>query len=186
MVTTVIPAVPYRRDADRSTGSSTGSAWRSSPRAASTSSCSSSPTLVLRNTTVTGGDTGAHVWFPDFLIDHFLPWRVAGWSPDFYAGFPAGQFYFPFPAVLIVDPRRLPPVQRRVQARHRARARSAFPVGAYVFARGIRVPRPAAPLFAVAATAFLFFKAGGDATMTFDFHIMGGTLPAPSRASSRS
>ena len=37
-------------------------------------------------------------------------------------------------------------------------------------------PRPAAPLFAVAATAFLFFKDGGDATMTFDHHIMGGTL----------
>ena len=45
-----------------------------------------------------------------------------------------------------------------------------------MFARGIRVPRPAAPLFAVAATAFMFFKDGGDATMTFDFHIMGGTL----------
>src|SRR5262245_46201971 len=41
------------------------------------------PSLVLRNTTITGGDTGAHVWFPDFLIDHFLPWRVAGWSNDF-------------------------------------------------------------------------------------------------------
>jgi hypothetical protein len=38
------------------------------------------PSLILRNTTITGGDTGAHVWFPDFLIDHFLPWRVAGWS----------------------------------------------------------------------------------------------------------
>src|SRR4051794_41102613 len=59
------------------------------------------PSLVLRNTTITGGDTGAHVWFPDFLIDHFLPWRVTGWSNDFYAGFPAGQVYFPFPAVLI-------------------------------------------------------------------------------------
>ena len=45
-----------------------------------------------------------------------------------------------------------------------------------MFARGIRAPRPAAPLFAVAATGFLFFKDGGDATMTFDFHIMGGTL----------
>ena len=31
-------------------------------------------------------------------------------------------------------------------------------------------------LFAVAATAFLFFKDGGDATMKFDHHIMGGTL----------
>jgi hypothetical protein len=38
------------------------------------------------------------------------------------------------------------------------------------------VPRPAAPLFAVGATAFLFFKDGGDATMRYDHHIMGGTL----------
>ena len=100
------------------------------------------PKLVLRNTTITGGDTGAHVWFPDFLIDHFLPWRVAGWSNDFYAGFPAGQFYFPFPAVLIaildvflpyniafklvtaLGPIALPGRRLRVRPRHpRARVR---------------------------------------------------------------
>ena len=33
-------------------------------------------------------------------------------------------------------------------------------------------------MLAVAATGFLFFKDGGDATMTFDFHIMGGNLPS--------
>ncbi len=133
------------------------------------------PKLVLRNTTVTGGDTGAHVWFPDFLIDHFLPWRVAGWSNDFYAGFPAGQFYFPFPAVLIAILDVFLPYNIAFKL-VTALGPIAFPVGAYVFARGIRVPRPAAPLFAVAATAFMFFKDGGDSTMTFDFHIMGGTL----------
>ena len=133
------------------------------------------PKLVLRNTTVTGGDTGAHVWFPDFLIDHFLPWRVAGWSNDFYAGFPAGQFYFPFPAVLIAILDVFLPYNVAFKL-VTALGPIAFPVGAYVFARGIRAPRPAAPLFAVAATAFMFFKDGGDATMTFDFHIMGGTL----------
>ena len=130
---------------------------------------------MLRNTTVTGGDTGAHVWFPDFLIDHFLPWRVAGWSNDFYAGFPAGQFYFPFPAVLIAILDVVLPYNIAFKL-VTALGPVALPVGAYVFGRGIRVPRPAAPLFAVAATAFLFFKDGGDATMTFDFHIMGGTL----------
>ena len=46
---------------------------------------------------------GAHVWFPAYLRDHLLPsWRVAGWSPDWFAGFPAGQFYFPLPALLVV------------------------------------------------------------------------------------
>jgi hypothetical protein len=133
------------------------------------------PRLVLRNTTITGGDTGAHVWFPDFLIDHFLPWRVAGWSNDFYAGFPAGQFYFPFPAVLIALLDLVLPYNIAFKL-VTALGPVALPAGAYAFARGIRVPRPAAPLFAVAATAFLYFKDGGDSTMTFDFHIMGGTL----------
>jgi hypothetical protein len=135
------------------------------------------PKLVLRNTTVTGGDTGAHVWFPDYLIDHFLPWRVAGWSNDFYAGFPAGQFYFPFPAVLIALLDVFLPYNIAFKL-VTAVGPIALPAGAYVFARGIRAPRPAAPMLAVAATAFLFFKEGGDATMTFDLHIMGGTLAA--------
>src|SRR4051812_20914377 len=133
------------------------------------------PSLVLRNTTITGGDTGAHVWFPDFLIDHFLPWKVAGWSNDFYAGFPAGQFYFPFPAVLIALLDVVLPYNIAFKL-VTVLGPLALPAGAYVFARGIRAPRPAAPMLAVAATGFLFFKDGGDTTMTFDFHIMGGNL----------
>ncbi|MDQ1431974.1 MAG: hypothetical protein QOF40_2576 [Actinomycetota bacterium] len=133
------------------------------------------PKLLLRNTTIAGGDTGAHVWFPDYLRDHLLPWRVAGWSNDFYAGFPAGQFYFPFPAVLIVVLDLFLPYNIAFKL-VTALGPLALPLGAYVFARGIRVPRPAAPLFAVAATAFMFLKDGGDSTMTFDLHIMGGTL----------
>src|SRR5215207_3632597 len=135
------------------------------------------PSLVLRNTTITGGDTGAHVWFPDFLIDHFLPGRVSGWSNDFYAGFPAGQFYFPFPAVLIALLDVVLPYNIAFKIVTVA-GPLALPAGAYVFARGIRAPRPAAPMLAVAATGFLFFKDGGDATMVFDFHIMGGNLPS--------
>src|SRR3979409_2349838 len=42
------------------------------------------PKLLLRNSTIAGGDSGAHVWFPDYLRDHLLPWRVSGWSNDFY------------------------------------------------------------------------------------------------------
>ncbi|MFI5052854.1 MAG: 6-pyruvoyl-tetrahydropterin synthase-related protein, partial [Acidimicrobiia bacterium] len=133
------------------------------------------PGLLFRNTTITGGDTGAHVWFPAFLRDHLLPWRLSGWSNDFYAGFPAGQFYFPFPAVLIVALNVLLPYNVAFKL-VTALGPLALPAGAYVFGRGIRVPRPAAPLLAVAATAFMFFKDGGDSTMTFDLHIMGGTL----------
>ncbi len=133
------------------------------------------PKLLLRNTTITGGDTGAHVWFPEYLREHLLPWRVAGWSNDFYAGFPAGQFYFPFPAVLIVVLDLFLPYNIAFKL-VTALGPLALPVGAYVFARGIHAPRPAASLFAVAATAFMYLKDGGDSTMTFDLHIMGGTL----------
>src|SRR6186713_3536075 len=42
------------------------------------------PRLLFRNTTPTGGDTVSHVWWPAYLRDHLLPWRIAGWSPDFY------------------------------------------------------------------------------------------------------
>src|ERR1043165_7270666 len=60
------------------------------------------PSQLFLNTTESGGDMGAHVWWPAFLRDHwFNHFRLAGWAPDWYAGFPVGQFYFPLPALLI-------------------------------------------------------------------------------------
>ena len=133
------------------------------------------PGLLILDTTATGGDTGAHPWFPAFLRDHLLPWRLTGWTDDFYAGFPAGQFYFPLPAVLIVVLDVVLPFNVAFKL-VTALGAVALPAAAYLFGRGIRAPRPAPALFAVGATAFLFFKDGGDATMRFDHHIMGGTL----------
>ena len=149
MVTTVIPAVPYRRDADRSTGSSTGSGWRSSRPAASTCSCSWTRGWSCATRPSPAATPARTSGSPTSSIDHFLPWRVAGWSNDFFAGFPAGQFYFPFPAVLIVVLDVFLPYNVAFKL-VTALGPVAFPVSAYVFARGIRVPRPAAPLFAVA------------------------------------
>jgi hypothetical protein len=133
------------------------------------------PRLLFLNTTPTGGDTGAHVWFPAYLRDHLLPWRLAGWSPDYYAGFPAGQFYFPTPALLIVLLDVVIPYNVAFKL-VTALGPLLLPVSAYVFGRGLRAPRPAPALFAVGVTAFLFFKDGGDSIMRFDHHIMGGTL----------
>ena len=130
---------PPRRHAGvtGTTGSSTGSALAILATCCVYVFIQLGPSLVLRNTTITGGDTGAHVWFPDFLIDHFLPWRVAGWSNDFYAGFPAGQFYFPFPAVLIVLLDVVLPYNIAFKL-VTVLGPLALPAGAYVFARGIR------------------------------------------------
>ena len=62
------------------------------------------PGLVLdRSTTAAGGDMGAHVLAPAYLRDHLLPqFRLTGWTPDWYAGFPAYQFYMVVPALVIV------------------------------------------------------------------------------------
>ncbi len=61
---------------------------------------------LFLNTTTNGGDMGAHVWWPKFLEDHWfsfnpLDMRLSGWAPDWYAGFPVGQYYFPLPALAI-------------------------------------------------------------------------------------
>src|SRR5215216_879576 len=139
------------------------------------------PDLLLRNTTTTGGDTGAHVWWPAYLRDHLLPQgRIAGWAPDWYAGFPAGQFYFPFPALLIVALDTLVPYSIAFKL-VTALGAIALPAAAYVFGRGLRAPSPAPALFAVGATIFLFFKGdagtGVEATqIAGNQRIMGGNL----------
>jgi putative flippase GtrA len=59
--------------------------------------------LWFDDTTPTGGDMGAHVWSPEYLRGVLLPnWRLTGWSPDWYAGFPAFTFYMVVPSLLIV------------------------------------------------------------------------------------
>ena len=60
------------------------------------------PSLVLKNTTPTGGDMGAHVWGPAYLRDNLLPWKLNGWSMDWYSGFPVYRFYMVVPAIFIV------------------------------------------------------------------------------------
>ncbi len=139
------------------------------------------PDLLLRNSTTNGGDMGAHVWWPAYVRDHLLPhWRVAGWAPDWYAGFPVGQFYFPLPALLIVALNVVLPYNIAFKLVSAA-GPVALPVAAYLFIRSLRLPRAAAPLCSLAAVVLLFFK--GDPrlhpdskTAAFDQHIMGGTL----------
>jgi len=56
------------------------------------------PKLLLAETTPAGGDMGAHVWAFGYLRDHLLPdLRLAGWTPDWYGGFPVFQFYMVVP-----------------------------------------------------------------------------------------
>ncbi|HTC82069.1 MAG TPA: hypothetical protein VK848_11110 [Acidimicrobiia bacterium] len=115
------------------------------------------PDLLLSNTTANGGDTGAHVWWPAFLRDHILPkWRLTGWSPDWYAGFPAGVFYFPLPSLLVVVLDVFLPYNVAFKL-VTALGPVMLPIAAYSFARGIGARWPAPPLFAVATLPYLFY-----------------------------
>ncbi len=61
------------------------------------------PSQLLSDATPTGGDMGSHVWGPRYLVDHLLPhFRLSGWTPDWYDGFPAYQFYMVVPALMVV------------------------------------------------------------------------------------
>src|SRR6476661_140193 len=137
-----------------------------------------------RDLTANGGDLGAHVWFPAFLRDHLLPnWRVAGWSNDWFGGFPAGQFYFPVPAIVTVVLDAVMPYNVALKLTT-AIGPVLMPAGAYAFGRGIRMRRPGPELSAIATVCFLFFKgvatgANASAEQTaiqFNQRIMGGTL----------
>lgn len=129
--------------------------------------------LLLRDTTPNGGDTGAHVWWPAYMRDHVFPkLRLSGWAPDWYAGFPVGQFYFPIPPLLIVLLDVFIPYNVAFKL-VTALGPVLIPVGAYVFARGLRVPWPGPPFFAISMLPFLFFT-----PEEHNFRIMGGNLPS--------
>ncbi len=58
--------------------------------------------LLFSLTTTSGGDTGAHHYPAQYLIQELLPnWRLTGWAPGWYAGMPMLTFYFPFPFLVI-------------------------------------------------------------------------------------
>lgn len=162
-------------------------AWRWIGLAAVVACCAAvlwqlDPQLLLRDTTSSGGDLGAHVWFPAYLRDHLLPhWRLAGWSQDWYAGFPAGQFYFPLPALLIVGLGTVVPYNVAFKLVSVSGA-LAMPAAAYAFGRGLRLRRPIPELLPAGATVFLFFKGipakpgTPAATIQFNQRIMGGPI----------
>jgi hypothetical protein len=127
------------------------------------------PSLLFANTTPAGGDMGAHVWGPDYLRDTLLPnFRITGWAPDWYAGFPALHFYFPLPALLIVVFDLLLPYGVAFKL-VTILGLVGLPVAAWAFGRlsGMRFPGPA--VLAAATLPFLFDRG---------FTIYGGNIPS--------
>ncbi len=124
---------------------------------------------LFRNTTANGGDMGAHVWWPKFMIDHWFPkFRLSGWAPDWYAGFPVGQYYFPVPALAIWVLQVVMPYNVAFKLVTVA-GPLMLPAAAYSFAKGLRAPWPAPPAFAVAAFGTLVQTRN-------DWQIYGGNI----------
>ena len=125
------------------------------------------PSLLIADTTPAGGDMGAHVWGPAYLRDHLLPsGRLTGWTTDWYAGFPAYQFYMVVPSLLILALDLVLPYGVAFKLVTVAGILS-LPVCAWALGRLARVPFPGPPLLAVATVPFLFDRS---------FTIYGGNI----------
>ena len=128
------------------------------------------PELLVTRSTPAGGDMGAHVWGPDYLRRSLLPHlRLTGWSPDWYAGFPAFQFYMLPPALLIVLLDVVLPYGTAFKL-VTVLGVVAMPICAYAMGRLFRLPQPGPTMLAVAMVPFLFDRTwtiyGGNVAST--------------------
>src|SRR5438270_8382613 len=116
------------------------------------------PSQIFKNSTPAGGDMGAHVWLPDYVKRALLPHaRITGWTPDWYAGFPALTYYFPLPIVAIAVLSYVPFISYTVAFKLVASiGMLTLPICAWAFGRLARLRFPAPAVLAVASLLFLF------------------------------
>jgi hypothetical protein len=125
------------------------------------------PSNLFANTTPAGGDMGAHVWLPAYVKAHLLPhFRITGWTPDWYDGFPALTYYFPLPIVAIALVSYVIPYNIAFKLVTVA-GLLALPIAAWALGRLARMPFPAPACLASAALVYLFNR---------DFTIYGGNI----------
>ena len=156
-----------------SKGEISGTGFPPSSRSSSStpfSSSSTSPTFCFSLTTTSGGDTGAHHYPAQYLIQELLPhFRLTGWAPGWYAGMPMLTFYFPFPFLLIAILNWVLPYQIAFKL-ITVLGVFALPATAYAMGRLWRVRRPFPMLAAVFAVAMLFMESysiyGGNVKST--------------------
>jgi hypothetical protein len=127
------------------------------------------PSLLVSDTTTTGGDTGAHFMMPWVISTQLLPhFQLTGWSPTWYDGYPIYTFYFVFPDVLTAIASHLHLLPYNIAFKWSTVLGSVLlPVAAWACGRlfSLRVPVPAA--LAAATLPFLF---------DYSFTIVGGNL----------
>jgi hypothetical protein len=128
------------------------------------------PQLLLRATTPTGGDMGAHVFGPAYLRETLLPQgRILGWSNSWFAGFPAFYFYFPLPSLVIVALDLVLPYGVAFKL-VTVVGLLALPAAAYFLARSLTLGRGVSLVTAGASTSLVFMESysiyGGNVAST--------------------
>ncbi|MGH9129239.1 MAG: transposase [Acidimicrobiales bacterium] len=114
------------------------------------------PSLVFRNDTVAGGDTGSQVGLPYYFEHGILPhFRLTGWSPWWYDGYPQYTFYFPLPAIFVAILNVFMPYNVAFKLITVAGS-LLLPVAAWGFGRLSGMRRPGPELLAVFTLPFLF------------------------------
>lgn len=115
-----------------------------------------SPEHLLTETIATGGDTASHYYTLHYLRSTLLPqYKISGWTPGNYAGFPMLQFYFPLPFLLMCALNVVVPLQIAFKW---VTLLGVFllPVAAFVMLRRLDIPFPGPAAGAVLTLPFLF------------------------------
>ena len=124
------------------------------------------PSMLLTNTTTTGGDTGAHIAMPKYLESLISHGHLTGWDPGWYDGFPLYTFYFTLPDFFIAVGAKV--ISYDVAFKLGTILGSVIlPVCAWACGRFFRLRPPIPTLLAAATLPFLF---------DYTFTIYGGNL----------
>jgi hypothetical protein len=125
------------------------------------------PSKLLSGTTVSGGDTGAHVLLP-WVAQHqvLADGRLTGWTSSNWDGFPAVTFYFPLPVYSVVVLSQV--ISFNVAMKLvTAVATILLPLAAWAMGRLARAPFPVPAVLAAGTLPFLFGT---------EFTIYGGNI----------
>jgi hypothetical protein len=124
------------------------------------------PSMLLTDTTTTGGDTGAHIAMPKYLETLLSHGHLTGWDPGWYDGFPLYTFYFTIPDLFIAVGGWVIPYDVAFKL-GTILGSVLLPVCAWACGRFFRLRAPIPTILAAATLPFLF---------DYTFTIYGGNL----------
>lgn len=114
------------------------------------------PRLLFLDTLTVGGDTPAHHYLASHLKQQlFSEGRLVSWAPGWWCGFPAFQFYFCLPYLLVALAGLVIPFNIAFKL-VTVSGILLLPASAYAGARLARLPRPVPSLMAVVMLPLLF------------------------------